>query len=789
MRSRPQHEATTAPRQLTLRQWLTQPRHASLRVGGCGHLLLDRAERRRTRAHLLEQVLPQIAAIQPASLSLFVGLAPGADMLLLKTAADWFTAHGLPLELTALLPVPVPHLVRDWVLREQDRGRSISAATRARMQASADALLARCDVVVPLYADDIGEPALASRAYRQRQYRHLAALVAQHADVVVAILREGAQSEPGGTAEILKWRDTPAAIPAELRLQREHCAPRPLAIVIDPGAPKRHAARRDDPLHDTLQQAELARRSGNELLCLDLVKRALDRGLRSRRLDYLRIQSLANTGNAMAALDAYHGLDLDERELDEDWLALHGRLEKDLGLRGGAQATHYFARAAAAYLSAFKTHGGYYSGINAASMLMLAGRAAASRKLARKVLTRLDGEHARDPQQRYFQLASAAEAALLLGEPARCNAYLRRANRLLPDALTLRSRTHSQLRRLCMALQFDTTCIAALRLPPVVLLCGSLGAAALPAALERLIQQRALLHLALHEASDLLLAETLLARGAQLYLSLPQAPGDLVRRWRGAGPDLHQRLLTLLAGVEGCSELRGFLPSERDWARTQADAMIRGLSQLNAERLGLRWQELSLGASAAATRRPVRAAVRAARCMVGLLFADFASFRRLDEMMLPTYYRELMEPIAALIDRHGERVRVRKTWGDALHLVTDDAATAAQIAVEIQDFIEQRRLRHKDRLGDLELRIAAHYAPAYQGVDPIEQRDSCYGTQLLFAARIEPVAPPGTTYVTESFAAQLALERGAAFALDYAGEVELAKRFGSYRLFALRRTA
>src|SRR3546814_1573473 len=66
------------------------------------------------------------------------------------------------------------------------------------------------------------------------------------------------------------------------------------------------------------------------------------------------------------------------------------------------------------------------------------------------------------------------------------------------------------------------------------------------------------------------------------------------------------------------------------------------------------------------------------------------------------------------------------------------------------------------------------------------EKTSYYGSQLSFAARIEPVVPPSMIYVTESFAAQVAIEAPDDFMLDYAGEVEFAKQFGTYRLYSLR---
>ncbi|WP_028008962.1 tetratricopeptide repeat-containing protein [Solimonas flava] len=797
---------------LPLREWLAAHRRASggarcLSVGGCGHLLLSRSEARRARLQLTRHVLPALLGDGATRLSLFVGMAPGADMLFLDTAAEWLRAHNIPFEMTALLPVPIPHLLHDWVLRAQDEHRQISRAGRRRLEAEAEQLLQCCSAVVPLYPDDVGAATFSSRAFRQHQYRRLAAIIAQHADHLVAILRPFASGEPGGTAEIVAWRRTPARIPSELRLHAVHCAEHGQLHLVDPtreDAPSEGAAPiEDDELSRVLRAAEAARRVGNELSCNDIVYRALKGGLRSRRLDYLRIQSLANTGNVQMALDHYRSLDLGDEEIDEDWLALHGRLEKDLAL-GGTDAQQY-ARAARAYLVAFRRHGGYYSAINAASMLMLAGRRSEARRLARQALQRLAAEPADDEIAQFYQLATRAEAALLLDETEACRTHLSDADRLLRDDITRRSRTRLQLRTLCLRLGRDPALIDALHLPPVVLLQRAETAdtkpatpdPVLPTALRTLARQRALLHLALSSPLELALGEQLATRGARLYLTLPATPAELARYWRRAGSGVTHRLQHLLDAADGVAVLRGFLTGEQRWAGTEAAAASRGLARLGATRLGLPLQVLDYapaprlrcraGSDEGLAKRPADGG-SAQRRMVGLIFADFASFRRLRDPVFPRYYRDIMQSLARVLDRRGGQVLVRQTWGDALHVVTADAASAAHIVADIQQYIEKRRLRHDGVLADLELRIAAHYAPAYAGYDPIEQKASYYGTQLSFAARIEPVVPPGMIYVTEAFAARLALEAPAGFMLDYAGEVDLAKQFGTYRLYALRRT-
>ena len=805
-----QDRTSAAPLTRSLREWLTRASRSGasaprLRVGACGHLLLSRTEIHSVRAQLIDSVLPELAASK-ARLSLFVGLAPGADLLFLQTAADWLRARDIDFEMTALLPVPVPQLLNDWVLRARDGEQRVGSAARQRMRAEVDALLACCRTIVPLYPDDVRPQTLASRAFRQHQYRRLAAIIAQHADVVVAILRPGTAVEPGGTAEIIAWRHQPALIPAELQLHTGRSGGPLQTYRIDPGDRGGDGKLKGGDeaaltVQAALSAAGKARRAGNDLLCLDLVNRALQRGLHSRRLDYLRIQALADTGNVARALDAYRSLDLDDGELDEDWLALHGRLEKDLGLREAREATRHFARAAHAYLAAYRRYAGYYSGINAASMLLLSGDAPAARRLARRLLRQIDADAAGAAPERYSRLVTIAEAALLVGREEDCAAALRRADTLLPDDLTRRSRTRQQLLCLCRALRIDPALIEALRLPAAIHLTRSAEideaalAAALPMSLRRQIAARALLHLCLRAPADLLLAEKLRELGAHLYLSLPAPAPALLRHWgREATRTFGARLQRLLDAADSVAEQRGFLPREMAWACAEAETTTLGLSHLNAARLGLHWQPLQLrrhGARLRTEAPPPEAApaatARASRLTAGLLFADFASFRRLDEAMLPRYYREIMTPIGALIARYGDKVRVAKSWGDAIHLATVDAATAAHIAADIQYFIEQRRLSHRDLLSDLELRIAAHFAPAYHGYDPIEHKPTCYGTQLLFTARIEPVAPPGMIYITEPLAARVALEAPTDFIIDYAGEIELAKRAGTYRLFALQR--
>jgi class 3 adenylate cyclase len=84
------------------------------------------------------------------------------------------------------------------------------------------------------------------------------------------------------------------------------------------------------------------------------------------------------------------------------------------------------------------------------------------------------------------------------------------------------------------------------------------------------------------------------------------------------------------------------------------------------------------------------------------------------------------------------------------------------------------------------LRIALHAGPVYEIVDAVTGRPGFAGTHISRAARIEPVTPPGQVYVSEAFAALLALDDAhREFFCEYLGSVPLAKDYGRLRTYRL----
>lgn len=790
--------AAVPPPSEALPDWLRQlsgegrPR---VLLGATGHLDLTEEEEART-ARLLEDVaLPALGpATADAEIVIVTGLAPGADLVFAEVASAWLTRLGRSYRRVGLLPVPPEVLWGDWLTRCGTQSPGRVAALRNRFERG----LHGCDRLLRLW-DDGATPEWSELSIRQRQYRRLAACLVEQCDVLVAMMRPGHLQQPGGAGEVVAWRERRATVPPELssgvRRHRSGWPGGDRLILLDPTAPAAPAGSGEAPWQ---RHAREALRAGNYLQCFDLIAAAERQGHGSAELQYLKLLALANAGSTESALRLLADVPPELREQNEDWLALEGRLHKDMALRGGAGARERFRRAADCYQAAFRRTGGYFSAINAATTALLGGQIARARELAHGVLSQVGRFAPANETDHYYLCATEAEAALLLGETARAGDALRRADALLKDNLNARSRTRQQLALVCRALGLDAGVLERLRLPAVAFVPPA-GAASGPAGAAD-PGGAAFGYVGITEPAELEGAEALLMRGVRVHAVLAAPREKMLAHWHEMhGSDWTLRLGRLLEQSHEVTVAHGFLPEEDPWCGAYVGAVALGLSRLTARRLGCAWRcfgqdgrtleaaDLDRIAAAAGNAPAVTGAFR--RRFAAVIFADFAGFSRLTDGELPAFWAHFMRAISERLVAHRGDVLLQQTWGDALHVVTGSARAAAEVACEIQDCLEQLRPSLSGALSRLELRLSAHFAPVFEGTDPVENDRTYFGTQLSFTARIEPITPPGMIFVTEAFAARVALEAPEAFALEYAGEVKLAKGYAQSRLFSLRRTA
>jgi len=156
----------------------------------------------------------------------------------------------------------------------------------------------------------------------------------------------------------------------------------------------------------------------NYILNYESAVEALKARPNDRELQHRAVLSLARAGALDFAIAEFNRFNLANVSGHEDIMALDGRLSKDLYLRSeGEEALGYAEDAARKYEAAFVETQGFYSGINSATMTLMADmpeQAIADRVAAVEVL--LPSPENLTPEDHYFIEATRAECHLLKGD-------------------------------------------------------------------------------------------------------------------------------------------------------------------------------------------------------------------------------------------------------------------------------------------------------------------------------------------------------------------------------------
>ena len=529
-----------------------------------------------------------------------------------------------------------------------------------------------------------------------------------------------------------------------------------------------------------------------------------------------------------------------------DIAALRPRLMKDVALAAsGSERAVLLKAAAEAYAAVYRRaqqagHAeAYYPAINGATLLLLAGDEESAMALAGEVLDQL-AIHAPE-RKNYYEVATEVEARLILGDVAQA----REAAQGL--RAQLRREAHADYRGMAatvrqLRLVVDAKGVAeawqdALAPPRVIHYGGHIIAAPgasgrFPADQEQAVREAIQKLLAdedvgfgygsLAAGADILFAEALLARGAGLHLVLPFDRDEFVEvSVRPAGPGWVERFekcyrAALASGAVHFATEDRYLGDDHLFGYCSQLAM--GLALLRARHLsasveqmvvwdgaqsagpagtaadmaiwdtaGLPRKVITVGngyrppAGQVSTRRGIERRPRA------MLFGDVHGFSGLHDDQLPRFIELVLGCFARVIEARGSDILLANTWGDGLFLVFDDAGKAAGCALELQEAVGRFDLVSEGLPADLGLRIGLHLGPAYSARDPVLAKENFFGVHVSRAARIEPVTPEGSVYVTETMAAVLALYNARDFVCEYVGNTEAAKHYGALRMFLLRR--
>ena len=531
-----------------------------------------------------------------------------------------------------------------------------------------------------------------------------------------------------------------------------------------------------------------------------------------------------------------------------DIRALAGRIAKDRWARlppGPARAAAG-NEALQHYRDAWKATRDPFPGINAATLLMLGGDRDAARALALAV-REAAGTHD-DHDATHWREATLGEAALLLGEGARAAehyaAAVAAAGRQVGHVATMRR----QVRLLGEAIEIPDAVNAALHVPSVLVFTGHMidapwfGQPRFPATLEEAVAVRiresvdrlgaGFGYCSAACGGDLLFIEALLARGAEVHVTLPFERNDFIatsvsfagEAWVARFESALQRATSVTQGVR-----ERYLGDEALYS--YAAALIHGAAVLHAHQLETepvmlalvdpaapggsggtrdtlaRWNQHGLGsdridlaalrlaqppapiaASNASRRDPVTLRGTAMRRQVRtMLFADMVGFSKLGEEDTPSFLLNFIGAIADIVQRSPHQPAFVNTWGDGLFLVFDDVADGAEFALQLRDQVQRTDWPARGLPAGTSIRIGMHTGPVFPAYDPILGRPNFFGSHVIRAARIEPVAAAGAVYVSAETAFLLAAIGRHGFTTDYLGLLPLAKGYGSGALYRLRR--
>ena len=581
-------------------------------------------------------------------------------------------------------------------------------------------------------------------------------------------------------------------------------------------------------MSDAADLAKSALSRGDLIAAYDATVAAIEAGDESGAIRHSQVLALARMGDTERAMELFEAYGLD-RSQDPHERAAGARLLKDRALAAPAgERLFALERAFEAYHAIYLESGDSFPGINAATLALLAGREDRARELAAALL----GDPAVAAAGDYYRAVTKAEALMILGGSKDVAQVLR--NKPVRDSRDHGARSGSarQLARIADHLGMNEKArkalLAPLAPPKTMHFCGHMFAAdaaaeaALRAEIDDVLANEdvGFAYGALACGGDLLIAEVALDRGVPLHIVLPFDEEDfLAQSVRPGGEGWEARFRACrdrAASVIQASEM-AFFGDPRQYG--YGSRMAMGMALLRAAHLGGESVQVAIwdgkpsngpagtGADVAAwkahggrtkvigpgeverglTRPKPGMASGFERALAAILFTDFKGFSTLKESALPAFWDGVMRVVAEVLDAHEEAVECRNSWGDALYAVLTGAPAAAEVALQLQDRLARFDYATLGLDGSGGMRIGAHYGPAYKTIDHITGRTTFYGTEVSKAARIEPVTPPGAVFVTEPFAAILALEARDRFQCRYVGRIALAKKYGDYPMYRLSR--
>ncbi len=503
----------------------------------------------------------------------------------------------------------------------------------------------------------------------------------------------------------------------------------------------------------------------------------------------LPIIAHARAGALDHAWDLFQRGGFDEDTSEPELACLHGRLLKDRAVRAsGEERSALYRRAGEAYWRAASATMTTYPLINAATLSLLGAEESRARDLAVEVLERID-QHPEEPETPYYRAATRAEALLLLGRDEEARAAFGGAVADAPRAWEDHASTLRQFALILAAQGQDASWLDAHRPPRSLHFGGHMSFDPKVVRREHLDEKIAAVldeerigfgFGALAAGADIIIAEALLERGADLHAVLPGGAESFARvSVDPMGKAWRRRFDAVLKRAETVRPVRPIGAQPDATMIGLADEIAMGAALVNARRLESHAVQLLVLADGASERAREAWADGGWRQRIlcapredtpnGLPPIPSSPWRRFAILTLAIEEGDAAD--SGLEERLGQ---LRDALAAAPAPVVGPYLSGGRVTLAWPRPLEAARAAAKvmealpPKTGS---RVGGHYGVARSFRDPFSGAEHLSGDAVAAAEGALASALPGTAYVTEDFAAALMAAGPEAPRSEYIGEL------------------
>ncbi len=541
------------------------------------------------------------------------------------------------------------------------------------------------------------------------------------------------------------------------------------------------------------------------------------------------ITAMARSGALDRAWALFEGAGYDLAVGDPAALAVKGRLLKDRGLAAkGAERLRWLGDAARAYADADALASAPYLRINVATLTYLSGRKAKGAELAQSVIDQISSgdTHAETP---YWLAATRAEAMVLRGDIAGADRAFTEARLHSPESWSDHASTLRQLKMIADFGAMPTEWMDRHRPPKSIHFAGHMGvsfddAPKLRAKIDDMLEAEnvGFGFGALAAGADIIIAEALLSRGAELNVVLPVGRAayfaQSVDPYGAAWRDRFEACLNAATTVQEATQIGGqFEPLavalSGDYSMGAAVLNARMLESSATQiiiadegegRFGTgkytardaeRWRNTGHAQHVLRARRAVTVPASATkgsevalptRHLLALLHARIHGAEQLADADWPRVQTQIMAPLRTALDDLAASPLSMRQWNAQFDLAFDDLLPSFDAARALITHFSHLDLDALGLPSSLALTVTGHFAIGHAVAGDAQRETQIVGGEVRLPSEIALQAHPGSFTVSSTYANALAFQTSPDIVAEYVGDFERRGVAHTMPLYAVR---